>query len=72
MATGIIIAQLLLQYGPGLASAVANILHDSSDPVLAQWNAVFAQVRTYDQIVAPPTAAPAVGAPTVAPQVGGA
>lgn len=59
MQAGLIIASLLLQYGPGLAEQVANILHVQGDPALAQWQAVFAQVRTYAQIIAPlPTAAP--------------
>lgn len=63
MQAGLIIASLLLQYGPGLAEQVASILHVQGDPALAQWQAVFAQVRTYAQIIAPPTAVPP---PTVA------
>lgn len=67
MSTGLIIAQLLLQYGPTLAASVANILHSPTDPTLAQWNAVFAQARTYAQIIAAPAVVPTnVSAPSPA------
>lgn len=57
MEAGLIIAQLLLQYGPGLAASVAAILHAPADPTLAAWNAVFAQARSYSQIIAGPAVA---------------
>lgn len=66
MSAGLIIAQLLLQYGPALAAEVAAILHTPTDPTLAQWNAIFAQARTYAQIIAAPVAtAPTVGGTVV-------
>lgn len=52
----ILIVGALLKYGPEAAQMVATILH-KEDPTLADFDALFAHVRTYDQIVAPkPTA----------------
>lgn len=45
METALIIAQLLLKYGPGVALAVAKIFEKPA-PTLADWEAVFALAET--------------------------
>ncbi len=52
MELGVLIAGALIKYGPDIARDVAVILH-KSDPTLADWEAVFTKVKTYDEYVAP-------------------
>jgi len=47
----LVVAQLLLKYGPELAQGFVSILH-KTDPTLDDWAAVFAHAKTYDQYVA--------------------
>ncbi len=48
----VLIATALIKYGPEVAQGIATILH-KNDPTLADWEAVFAKVKTYDEYVAP-------------------
>lgn len=48
----IIIAQLLLRYGPGVAEAFVTIFH-KQEVTLEDWTALLAKVKTYDQYVSP-------------------
>lgn len=55
MPIAVLVAQLLLQYGPTVAQSVAALLHKTTEPTLDEWLAVFAQVRTFQQIIDGPT-----------------
>lgn len=48
----ILIVETLIKYGPTLALEVAKIF-EKKEHGLADWNAVFAQAKTYEQIMAP-------------------
>jgi len=51
----IIIAQILLKYGPATAQAIVELFRKPS-PTAADWDAVFAAARkSYDSYVAPKT-----------------
>lgn len=52
MEIALLIANLLLKYGPDVAQGVATIVHAPNDPALQLWLDVFNKVRTYDQIIA--------------------
>lgn len=43
--------QLLLKYGPDIAHAFVLLFH-KPDPTLADWETLFAQVKTYDEYMA--------------------
>ena len=53
MQLGIIIAQLLLQYGPELAGKFAELVHSDKEPTLDDWRALLKQAatKTYDDYV---------------------
>lgn len=55
MQIAIIIAQALMQYGPEIAQSIAALLHKTTEPTLDEWLAVFAKVRTFQQIIDGPT-----------------
>ncbi len=48
----VLIAQALIKYGPGLASQLSAIFQ-KADPTFADFDALFAQVKTYEEYVAP-------------------
>lgn len=50
----LVIAQLLLKYGPPTALAIAE-LFQKKEHSLEDWQKIFGQVRTYEQIVADPS-----------------
>jgi len=56
MELGILITSILLKYGPVVAEEVTVLIH-KGDPTLADWQAIFAKVKTYEQYVAPVTPA---------------
>jgi len=56
MELGILIAQLLLKFGPDLAEEIVILLH-KADPTLQDWQALFAKVRKLDDYVADARAA---------------
>lgn len=51
MDIAIIIGTALIKYGPDIAKEIAAILHKDA-PTLADWEAVFSKVKSYDDYVA--------------------
>lgn len=58
----ILVAQILLKYGPVVAEELAVLFH-APDPTLADWQALFAKVKTYEDYV--PNVVPPLAAKTV-------
>ncbi len=50
-AAAIIILQLVLKYGPEIGLAIATIFAKQTFTI-EEWTALFAQIRSYDQIMA--------------------
>lgn len=50
MQLGIVIAQLLLQYGPDLAAKFVDIIHSDKEPTVDDWRKLLAQAsaKSYD------------------------
>jgi hypothetical protein len=44
-----IVAQALLKYGPDIARGIASIF-SKPEHTLADWEAIFSQVKTYEQM----------------------
>lgn len=59
MPPALVIAGLIVKYGPVLAEEVATLIHRTAEPTLDEWKVVFAKLKTYDDYVTGP-AAPAV------------
>ncbi len=52
--SALVIAQLLLKYGPDVAESVAALFHKTTPPTADEWKAVFAKTRaTYEDYVKP-------------------
>lgn len=45
----VLIAQLLLKYGPGIAQSVAS-LFEKKEHTLQDWEDIFSKVKTYEQL----------------------
>jgi hypothetical protein len=56
MELGILIASLLLKFGPALAEEIAILIH-KENATLEDWQAIFAKVRKLDDYVAEAKAA---------------
>lgn len=50
MQLGIVIAQLLLQYGPDLAAKFVDIIHSDKEPTIDDWRQLLAKAsaKSYD------------------------
>lgn len=52
MELGILIASLLLKFGPSITQEIVLLIHSKTPPTIEQWQAIFDKCKSLDEYVA--------------------